>query len=147
MTLGAGFPGRWRRQLAHAERKVGNQPCQLTPAHSKVRAQLVGGDDALEVLQCRHEWRVRHGHGGITRAVQDERAVGRRLVCELPNQPALSGSRLTDQYGDATALISRVAQHRAQQRLLARASNEWEGRRWAEWPGEWRQVRHGDSQI
>jgi hypothetical protein len=94
MAFGVGIPWDGRRQLTNPTWKLGEEARQLASRGSEVGTKHVWLGRAHEVLEGSEEWPVGSAHGSVTRAVQDEHAISRRLSGEFPNEAALPGSGL-----------------------------------------------------
>jgi hypothetical protein len=79
-----------------------------------------------------------------TGAVQDERAVGGRLLCELADEPTLARAGLAADEREAQAVAAGAGDQGAQGAQLALASREREGGREAQWSGE---PGHGERLV
>ena len=77
------------------------------PPGAERRAQLVGIGGSRQVVERLDERPVRRAHDGVARAVEDERAVARRLGGELADEPALARARLAAEQDDPASLALR----------------------------------------
>ena len=125
-----------RRQLAHAERQVGQQPRQLAARGAERRAQLDRIDDARQVVERLDERPVGRPHDRVAGAVEDERAAAGRLARELAHQAALARAGLAAQQDDPPALALRHGHERPERLQLGRAADEWKRRRETERAGK-----------
>jgi hypothetical protein len=139
MAFGVGIPRDGRRQLTNPAWKLREEARQLASSGSEVGTEHVWLGRAHEVLEGGEEWPVWRAHGSVTRAVEDEHAISRRLSGELPDEAALSGAGLAAEQGDPPGFAPRARQERSQGRELARAPDERQGGREAERAGERRQ--------
>ena len=98
--------------------------------------QLLGIGHPGEVAERLGDGLVGDADDSVAGAVEDERAVPRGLVRELPHEPALAGSGLPGDERDAPALAAPAGHEGAQERELAGPADEREGRRQAQRAGE-----------
>ncbi len=117
-----------RRQLADVERKVGQDPHELSSGRPEVAAQRGRIARAHEPFERLGERAVRGANDRVAGSVENEDAHPRRLVGELPDEAALARSRLAAEEDDAPALAPRPRQKRTQERELAGTAREREAR-------------------
>ena len=124
------------RQVADVAAQVRQQPGQLAPARPQVGAQLGRIAGPHQLVERLHERPVGGADHGVAGAVQHQRAVLRRLVGDLADEPALARPGLAADQGDAAALALRARQQRPQRGHLAGTVHEREGRLQAQRPGQ-----------
>jgi hypothetical protein len=132
VALGVGV----RLDGLRAHRQLRQQPRQLSAGRAERGLQLLRVDLAGEVVERLHERPVRRVHDRVARAVEHERAAGRRLAGELAHEPALARARLAADDHHPAALPLRPGHQAAERGQLARAPDERERRRVGQGSGE-----------
>jgi hypothetical protein len=135
---------RWR-QLSDHPRKIRQQPDELAAGGAEIGPERLRVARPHERVERLHERPVRSLDDRVAGAVEHQRSARRRLVGELPHEPALAGAGLSADEGEAQAVTVRRRDQRPQGRQLARASGEGKRRGEAEWSGK--REHRGTSQI
>ena len=148
VALGVGVGPDRGRETADPGAEVGKQPGELAAAGAERGAQLVGLGGPRELVERLDEGPVGRAHLRVAGAVEDERAVVRRLGGELAHEPALARAGLAAQQDHAAALPVGARHERAESFQLGGAADEREGRGETERTGEARHAAAADdSQI
>jgi hypothetical protein len=147
MAFAVRIPRDRLRELTYSLRKVREKPRDLAATRSKIGAENVGLAHVSELLQRGDEGSVRRADHGIAGAVENKHAVGRRVLCQFSNEPALSRAGFTDDQGEPAAFTLGSSQEGSERGEFARAADEGKRRCHAEWSREGQRVARGHSQI
>ena len=121
--------------------RSGSSRVSSPPPVPRSERSTSGSVDALELLERGDERPVRGADECVAGAVEDENAVSRRLLGQLPDEPALPRAGLAGEQDDPPAFARGARQERPQRGELPRAPDERERRRQAEWTGKSQHVQ------
>ena len=123
--------------------ELGQQARELAAGRPERGPQLLGVDDAYEVVERLHEGAVGRAHDRVAGAVEHQRAALGGLCRELAHEPALARAGLAADQHDPPAVVGAPRQQGAQRVQLVLAPDEGERGRQAQRSRK----RHGSTIV